>query len=771
MKLTTLNNKILVLVAGLLCLTSFTILLFVWLATSKHAENQLERELNVAEEIFKRIFKNREDQLYNSALVLTDDFGFKQSIATKDKNTINSVLKNHSERISADLMTAIDLNGNIISSTSKSFLEKKVFPNKDLIKTAIKDGGAISFLQFDQTLYQIILLTVDAPEPIAIAQLGFKVDTRLINSLKDLTKLDIIIESSEPQKPLLLISSLNDEDTQKISHSNDNSMSIDLTSVIKKNHFISKKFNLIDTKNFKISVLLAENVDRLFSEFHNLQYKIIITTLIAITISLLIIAIFSKHLTLPLSLLAKKANRIADGQYDNKINIKANSKEIDELLVSFKTMQTRIHNREEKILYQSNHDRLTGLLNRFGMQEIINNRGISQPEFSIIGIRLNDYRSVSDTFGYASGDKYLKTLSERTLKTTKIAARISTSEIFLFFEGYIDKETENDIHTFMRNDILIDGIEIHPNLSMGLVLCNSTDTKENLLRKVTMTLDKAISKPAGIIHYTQSIEEEYLTRLNILNSLKNALHNNPDEFSIAYQAKLHASTNTINKAEALLRWNSPTIGFVSPELFIPIAEQSGLIQMITYLVIKKVFLQISEWQKNRNYYQISINLSVHDIKNNELLAFIKNQLSEYNITENCISFEITESDLMDDPKQAINILREYRDAGLSLSIDDFGTGHSSLSYLKTMPVNELKIDKSFILNLNKSPEDRNIVQTIISLAKMFDLEVVAEGVENNESLELLRTWGCTWIQGYYISKPLPSNKFLDFLHQEEKQYG
>ncbi len=771
MKLTTLNNKILILVTGLLCLTSFIIILFVWFATSKHAETQLERELDIAEEIFKRIFKSREDQLYNSALVLTDDFGFKQSIATKDKNTIASVLKNHSERISADLMTAIDLDGNIISSTSNSFLAKKTFPNKELIDAAIRDGGAISFLQFNQTLYQIILLTVDAPEPIAIAQLGFEVDKELINSLKDLTKLDIIVESAKTDSNPLFISSLNKEETQRISATNDNSMNIDLASIIQRDHFISKKFSLLDTKELSISILLAENIDKLFSEFHDLQYKIIITTLIALTISLLAVAVFSKHLTLPLSILAKKTHRIADGQYDNQIDIKANSREIDELLSSFKTMQTKIHNREAKILYQSNHDRLTGLLNRFGMQEIINKRSSSQPDFSIIGIRINDYRNIRDTFGYSSGDEYIKTLSNRVLKITNIAAKISTNEILLFITGCIDKDTEKNIQESLRRDILVDGIEIRPNLALGSVLCDNIDTKENLFRRVTMTLDKAVSEPDNIIHYSNAIEEEYLTRLNILNLLKSALHDNPDEFSIAYQPKLHVGSNTISKAEALLRWNNPTIGFVSPEVFIPMAEQAGLIQMITKMVIKKVFSQITKWQKKGKNYQIAINLSVHDIKDTELLAFIKNQLEEYQITTNCISFEITESDLMDDPKQAAKNLCEYRNAGFSLSIDDFGTGHSSLSYLKNMPINELKIDKSFILKVDKNPEDRNIVQTIISLAKMFDLQVVAEGVENSESLELLNAWGCDWIQGYYISKPLHADDFLDFLHQEEKQYG
>lgn len=768
MKLPTLNYQILRLVTGLLCLTSLIIIFFVWLSTTKHAEAQIERDLDVAEEVFKNIFESREDQLYSSALVLTDDFGFKQAIASQDKYTIGSVLKNHSERIAADLMTAIDLDGNIISSTSDAFKNNQPFPNQELIRRTLSEGGVVSLLQFNGTLYQTILVTIDAPKAIAIAQLGFVIDKELIINFKKLTKLDIIVKSSKNNGPPIIISSLNNLDTQTVllNNAGNSPTSINLSTMIKNDRFMSRYFELISSDNLTVSIKLAENVDKLLAEFNALQYKIISITALSVAASLLLIAIFSKNLTLPLSILAARTNRIADGDYDDELNVSANSKEIDGLISSFKSMQSKIFAREEKILYQSSHDHLTKLFNRVGIHEVIKNKYLSLTRFSIVGIDIKNYRNINDTFGYTNGDNYIKALASRIEKIKGISARISNRELLLLVDDHISEEAVLDIKSVMDATVFIDGIEIRPLLSFCLLRCIDASSIENLFRQVSMTLDKAKVESTPFILYTPLIEKEYITRLNILTFLDNALHHDTDEFTMVYQPKLHTKSGKIFKAEALLRWNNSTIGFVSPEVFIPIAEQSGLIQLITYLVIKKVIMQVKSWEEQSLYPQVAINLSVHDIENNELLPFIIEQLKSHNLSSKQITFEITESDLMSDPKKAALQLCEFREAGFDLSIDDFGTGYSSLSYLKNMPVNELKIDKSFISNLNENDDDKNIVQTIISLAKMFDLQVVAEGVENIETLNLLKAWDCDWIQGYYISKPLSSDDFVERLKHE-----
>ena len=768
MKLPTLNYQILRLVTGLLCLTSLIIIFFVWLSTTKHAEAQIERDLDVAEEVFKNIFESREDQLYSSALVLTDDFGFKQAIASQDKYTIGSVLKNHSERIAADLMTAIDLDGNIISSTSDAFKNNQPFPNQELIRRTLSEGGVVSLLQFNGTLYQTILVTIDAPKAIAIAQLGFVIDKELIINFKKLTKLDIIVKSSKNNGPPIIISSLNNLDTQTVllNNAGNSPTSINLSTMIKNDRFMSRYFELISSDNLTVSIKLAENVDKLFAEFNALQYKIISITALSVAASLLLIAIFSKNLTLPLSILAARTNRIADGDYDDELNVSANSKEIDGLISSFKSMQSKIFAREEKILYQSSHDHLTKLFNRVGIHEVIKNKYLSLTRFSIVGIDIKNYRNINDTFGYTNGDNYIEALASRIEKIKGISARISNRELLLLVDDHISEEAVLDIKSVMDATVFIDGIEIRPLLSFCLLRCIDASSIENLFRQVSMTLDKAKVESTPFILYTPLIEKEYITRLNILTFLDNALHHDTDEFTMVYQPKLHTKSGKIFKAEALLRWNNSTIGFVSPEVFIPIAEQSGLIQLITYLVIKKVIMQVKSWEEQSLYPQVAINLSVHDIENNELLPFIIEQLKSHNLSSKQITFEITESDLMSDPKKAALQLCEFREAGFDLSIDDFGTGYSSLSYLKNMPVNELKIDKSFISNLNENDDDKNIVQTIISLAKMFDLQVVAEGVENIETLNLLKAWDCDWIQGYYISKPLSSDDFVERLKHE-----
>ena len=254
------------------------------------------------------------------------------------------------------------------------------------------------------------------------------------------------------------------------------------------------------------------------------------------------------------------------------------------------------------------------------------------------------------------------------------------------------------------------------------------------------------------------LRHHYLYHLEVLKELKQALKSSQTELAMFYQPKLCLKTGQIGKVEALIRWNSKQLGFVSPELFILIAEQAGIINQVTDWVIDRVIHDVCQWQQSDINLQVAINLSVHDVANIDLLPRIIQQLEQAGLDKNNLAFEITESDLMKEPENAIEQLRAFRTYGFNLAIDDFGTGYSSLAYLKNMPVSELKIDKSFILNLEQHVDDQNIVQTIISLARRFNLEIVAEGVENEAALRLLHTWGCDWIQGYFISKPMASDQ-------------
>lgn len=764
MALRTLNYSIFKLAGGLLSLTTCAILIAVWVSTTNHARTQVAQRLDIGQNIFTQVLASRENRLYNSAEVLTADFGFIQSVASRDEATIASVLYNHGERISADLMALLKLDGKVISSTSNEFDGNGAFLGKELIETAIRDGGAVSILEIGKKLYQVILLTVDAPVPIAIAVIGFEVNNALIEELATITKLNITIESRAANGKKMAISSLPDSELGNVYKSVSQRLDIPRLPFARENRFFSKRFLISELADRQVWIILSEDLNELFAEFNLLQLEITFITVISIALALLMGAIFAKNLTQPLTDLAVMAQRIARGDYHEGIITQDSTQEINKLSVAFGIMQENVRHREKKIQYQASHDLLTNLYNRFQMTEIIKGKMLEKRPFQVFGLNILGFRGINDTFGYHVGDSCLQALAERFMKLGGQVARLSGGEL-LWLPGQSVSDAELlALRRQLEQPLEVEDTVLHIRFLIGLVRYpDDTDDVQTLFRRVSIAVDHARQQENLYQVYRQELEESYLYRLEVLRELKQALSSAQSELAIFYQPKLSLHTGQVSKAEALMRWNSTRLGFVSPELFIPIAEQAGFITQITDWVIDRVIYDSCGWQKIGINLQVAINISVHDVANVDLLPGIMRRLEQAGLDKKMLAFEITESDLMKDPEKSIEHLQAFRANGFNLAIDDFGTGYSSLAYLKNMPVSELKIDKSFILKLDQQVNDQSIVQNILALARSFNLEVVAEGVENENALRLLDTWGCDWIQGYFISKPMAQDQIQDWL--------
>ena len=481
-------------------------------------------------------------------------------------------------------------------------------------------------------------------------------------------------------------------------------------------------------------------------------------------------AIFAKNLTQPLTDLAAMAQRIARGDYHEGINTQDNTQEINNLSVAFGVMQDNVRHREEKIQFQASHDLLTNLYNRFQITEIIKEKMLEKKPFQVFGLNILGFRGINDTFGYHVGDSCLQSLATRFLKLGGQVARLSGGELLWLPEQPIDETKLLALRRQLEQPLEVENTVLNIRFSIGLVRYpNDTEDTQTLFRRLSIAVDHAQQQENLYQAYRQDLEESYLYRLEVLRELKQALNSSQSELAIFYQPKLSLHTGQVSKAEALMRWNSKRLGFVSPELFIPIAEQAGFINQITDWVIDRVIHDSCNWQKIGINLQVAINISVHDAANINLLPRIIQRLEHAGLDKNMLAFEITESDLMKEPEKSIEHLQAFRRNGFNLAIDDFGTGYSSLAYLKNMPVSELKIDKSFILKLDQQIDDQSIVQTIITLARSFNLEIVAEGVENENALRLLDTWGCDWIQGYFISKPMANDQIQNWLAENSNE--
>ncbi len=777
----TLNFRIFKLIGGLVTASSLAILVTVWLTSVNQISSQVSKDLGVGQSVIERVFENRSSLLFSTADVLTADFGFKQAVASRDQYTIESALNNHGERISADLMVLLSLEGKTLASTFKPLSVGTNFTDQDLVKKAVEDGGVISMLSIGGKLYQIILLIVEAPNPLAIAVVGFEINKKLINDLKNITKLHVTILSGADENSVTYISSLSDEHVDEAIMAE-----VDTTKGMNplrynSEQFVSLHFPMkgINVAQGHVDVILSERLGYWFSSFYQLLIDIVLIGLLSMALAILLGLVFSKNITRPLANLVSFAKRIASGDYRQKEDAEqgAKTQEISRLEEAFFIMQEGIRHREAKIEYQAKYDLLTNLFNRYEITDLISKRLASGDAFDVLSFKIVGFREVNNAFGYDSGDACLQSLGGRIKDLGGSAARLNGSEILWVPDKPFSKESVDSIRDNLEEAHLLKGLEIKLKLAIGhLVLPKDAQTIEDVFRHLSIAVQKAEDSSALYQCYQEGLEEEYLKRLAILRELEITLEQGNQEatqdaceLDMFYQPKLHLSSNKVSKVEALIRWNSKVLGFVPPDLFIPIAEKAGLINELTEWVIKRVVSDLVRWRALGFDITVAINLSVHDLTHAPLIQHIQSLLAEHNISTDLLEFEVTESDLMNDPQKAILQLEALKKMGFALAMDDFGTGYSSMSYLKHMPVTTLKIDKSFVLNLHENLDDQTIVQVIIDLAKRFALELVAEGVENEQALQMLKGWGCDWIQGYHISRPVDGNTLLDFLKEYKEK--
>ena len=759
-----LNKSIFRLIVGTVLFTTVGILVSMWVTTATHAQKQLNRNLTIAQSVLQQVLASREQQLYSSADVLTSDFGFKQAVATQDEGTIRSVLLNHGNRINANLMALISLDGQLTSSTSAALPVGSPFPYADFVQQSINDGGGTTLMLFDDKLYQVILLTVDAPRPVALTLVGFELEKELLRQLKSITQLELSLKVKQNGNLVFSTSTLPLGGLSNIIVDDNQSFSWWETAILKKHDYISKQFQLSELPDQTVWVVLSENAVHIFSEFNQLQLTITLVSLLSIVITLLFGALFARNLAKPLKKLAGVANRISHGNYQQSLNTETTDlSEVQELSSAFSLMQDNIRARESKIIFQANHDLLTRINNRYHIEKVIDDKLQLGESFQAIGINIFGFRGINDIFGYHSGDICLKVLAARVSALGGLAARLTGGELLWIPDTVQTTEQLIELKLALEKPVDETGVVINLKVAIGIIDCpTDANTAQVLFKRMNIVLDEAQITHQLLLSFDPQIEQRYLRRLSIIVELKKALAEQQQELSLAYQPKLSIGTNNIKSVEALIRWNSATLGFVSPEDFISIAEQAGFIEKITDWVITRAMDDGQLLLNAGIEVCIAINLSAHDVMNPDLLPSVVSQLEKRDLPRSLLSFEITESDVVKDPDKAIKHLTAFKDYGFTLAIDDFGTGYSSMAYLKNLPVDTLKVDKSFILKLNTQLGDQNIVQTVLKLAKSFGMDVVAEGVENQETLTMLQQWDCEYAQGYHICKPIPVQALIEW---------
>ncbi|MFC3200427.1 EAL domain-containing protein [Alteromonas oceani] len=747
-------------------ITASMILGNVWTVTSKTAFNQVTKNIEVANSVLEQLLQDRSEQLLNSARVLTDDFGFKQAVATGDIPTIQSVLQNHGQRIESDFMMLTDLSGKVLESQPGYFARGSEFPYPDIINTVLEEGGSENAIIVDGSLYQVIMLPVYAPNPIAIAGIGFMDGDEFLKQVKKIIQADIIVSSkrSVNGSHVVLHSSLPYIQAQRVINADRQTLNWFDVTFSRDTPYLTRDIKLPDTLSNEVSITLAVDVSTHFDNFTQLQFNILGISLLAIAGSMLLSMFMASRVNKPVASLVTAANHLADGNYEQSVKTSGHLQEINELSDAFVRMKDSIQSREQRILMQSRLDMLTRLYNRSYMEELIQQRLDAGESLQVIGINIRDFRTINDLYGYSNGDTCIITIAERIKRWRGTAARLSGGELVWFANEPLTDEQLETFHTILEQPVATQQLVMPIKLVFTVVNCPAdADNAQDLFRRMNILLDEAEMGANWLLQFSSEIEQRYLRRLSIITELKEVLQSEQDELSLVYQPKISLKTRQVNGLEALIRWNSQRLGFIPPDEFIEIAEQAGFIEQVTDWVLNRVVADILILRAHQIHIKPAVNLSTQDIQNRPLLERLIALLDANELSADNITLEITESDLVADAKIAIANLQFLQDKGFSIAIDDFGTGYSSLAYLKHLPVSTIKIDKAFVLNLSTDTDDQQIVRTVLSLSTIFDLDVVAEGVEDANAMEILADWGCHTAQGYYISRPLPLGGLIDWL--------
>jgi len=532
--------------------------------------------------------------------------------------------------------------------------------------------------------------------------------------------------------------------------------------------------------------------NHLYASSYRLGLAVAFTTVSAIIIFAALLYYLGKQFIVkPVILLRNAATELGHGHLDITIDQSADD-EIGDLAHSFIEMRNNLQQSHEQIRHLAYHDFLTGLPNRVMFLDFFN-RSVENARrhnrvCALMFIDLDNFKRINDTLGHNLGDNLLRQVARRLQETIRksdfiavspmdddpdMIARLGGDEFTVLLSHIRD---QNDAAIVARRQLLalsepfkLDSHEIFISVSIGITVFPFDSTNvEDLIKNADIAMYHAKERGKNNFqYYSNSMNKEALERLTLEGELRWAIERN--EFILHYQPQVDTRTREIVGLEALVRWLHPEKGMIPPKNFIPVAEESGLIVPIGSWVMKSAVRQIRAWQQQGvPVVPISVNLSSPQFQSKEIYNIITAILNQTGVPRKYLKVELTESILLKAEEEAINMLHDIKKTGVEVCLDDFGTGYSSLNYLKRFPIDVLKIDRSFVMNITSDPKDAEICSAIIALAKCLNLSVVAEGVEQQDQYEFLRDKGCDSIQGFYFYRPMPAEDIEKLLIAGQK---
>jgi c-di-GMP phosphodiesterase len=761
-----LRTKLILVILLLLSLLATATGLATLSTMKRDSEAQAGQILTVSGKVLREALNNRARQLSGSVQVLAADFGFRRAVATAEQETIESVLTNHGSRINASLMLLLAPDGTLLASSETRLDAAGIAP---LFNQAQRNNvtPVADILHLAGQPYQLVLAPVKAPALIAWVGMGFPLDKPLADQISGITGLDISFLAAQPDGYQLYTSTLDDSDQQQLPGVI--GPLIRQTGTVQNDteqHYTSMALQL-DQQQQLWAVLHLSN-QRWLSSYQDFRQQLLLIFGAALSFALMVGVIFARSITRPIDALSRFARQIGQG-FDATPPASGND-EVGVLSRTLTTMQQGIRQREQQLLYNVEHDTLTACYNRAAVERLLQPL-LDKVEGSLLLVNIQQFKNINDVLGFSNGDLLLQQLARRLgqiAPAPELLARLGGDEFLLVYRNTLLANQLRQLLKPLLDGYSLQGSTINLKLTAGIYNFVPGQLSVNdALRRVDIALDNARRTPEGIAFYQQGQDESHQRELTLIRDLPAALQG--EQFFALYQPKVNIKQQQCNSAEALIRWRHPELGLIAPDQFIRLAEHSGNIGLISQWMLQTVIAQAALWWHSSTPMQLAVNLSVFDLLNPQLADDIQALLNQHQLPGAALALEVTESAVMEDTDTVIAQLHRLRSLGITLSIDDFGTGQSSLAYLKQLPVHEVKIDRAFIKDIENNKNDALIVRATTQLAHSLGFTVTAEGLENVAGLQYLADCGCDKVQGYFFARPLSPQQLEQWLTQLPQQ--
>jgi len=762
----TFRSRILAVVLGLVTVVLTATVLAVVVKARSEAGRQASLQLHAAADTAREVLAFRGNQLSSAAEVLASDFGFREAVASEDTPTLLSAMRNHQARIGADVLIVLDPGGRPVASTLVDLTPGTQSDLQELVSSDA-DGQLLRLYRLiDGRPYQLVLAPVLAPDPIAWTAIGFALDDKVARELAGLLAVDVSFVAAGEHGRAFIASSLPEAARTGLAAIAGREGETPFAVRAGADELLTWT-NPIRSANGPLALVLQRSLAGVLRPYQQLRNSILAIGLVILAIASALAALLARSATRPVDELTRAAERLEAGDYDAVLP-SATTTELSHLASAFNAMRRAVAERERLILHHASHDTLTGLPTRRRMAEILDGvlagaRRGARP-VTVCLIEIQQLQNVVGSFGHAAADEVLCEIARRLTGAGGMherVSRIGTDQFLVVLEGV------DVLHARRRAEAIHERLQAafeHRTVSLQLetrigigVFPDDGGRAADLLQCADLALFRAKESGVTVGTFVRGDDEVHRHRLAILGDLRRAIA--ADELELHYQPKVALPSGTPVGCEALLRWRHPQKGFIPPGDFIPHAERTGLIRAVTAWVLGAAFRQLRSWEAAGLALDVAINVSPADLADPGFADTVTVLLAQTGANATRIVLEVTESAAMKDLPASIRVMELLRVLGIRFSVDDFGTGYSSLAHLKRLPVDEIKIDRSFVQELETRRTDDVIVRSTINLGHALNLKVVAEGVEVPFSWDILERLGCDLVQGYFVAKPMPAAEF------------